>query len=181
MGRAQEGLKETELLQSLDPRNDHMAAAFYWMRQFDRAIELYRAQAQRKPNDFDPHFALSNIYALTGRHQEAISELQAMDTVQDYRELAAALGSIYASAGYERALQLYAARLQVYARTSYIPEWYIASIYGFLGDKDQAFVWLEKTYESRDGIDTLADPMWDPLRSDPRFTDLVRRVGLPSS
>jgi tetratricopeptide (TPR) repeat protein len=178
-GRVQEGIRETELLQSLDPRNDWMADAFYMTRQFDRAIELFHSRAQMKPSDFGPHWTLSNIYALTGRHPEAVSELQAMDTVLEYRELAAALGGTYESAGYEGALRMYAGRLQGYSRKNNIPPWYIASIYGFLGDKGQAFAWLEKAYKARDGMDSLADPMWDPLRSDPRFANLVRRVGLP--
>ena len=76
---------------------------------------------------------------------------------------------------------MYAARLQVYSRKNFIPTSYIASIYGFVGDKDQAFAWLEKAYKAKDGVECLADPTWDPLRSDPRFTSLVRRVGLPAA
>ena len=57
--------------------------------------------------------------------------------------------------------------------------WYIASVYGDMGDNDKAFAWLEKSYEARDGVESLNEPMWDPLRSDPRFKDLIRRVGLP--
>jgi TolB-like protein len=179
LGRVQEGMRETELLQGLDPRNERLADAFYLTRQFDRAITLYHSRAQMNPTDFSPHWILSNIYAITGRHGEAISEMQAMDAVLDYRELAAALGRAYNSAGYERALKMYAARLQEYSRKSYIPEWYIASIYGFIGDKDQAFVWLEKAYRAKN-VFGVASPMWDPLRSDPRFADLVRRLGLPA-
>ncbi len=110
-----------------------------------------------------------------------ISELQAMLSILEYRELAAELGQTYNSGGYERALEMYAARLQVYSRKSFIPTFYIASIHGFLGDKDHAFAWLEKAYTVRDGMDNLADPTWDPLRSDPRFADLVRRAGLPAA
>ena len=158
-----------------------MIDAYYYTRQFDHAIELYHSQAQTTPSDFFPHWMLSNIYALTGRHREAISELQAMDSVLEYRGLAAALGRTYNSTGYEKALKMYAARLQEYSRKSYIPDWYIASIYGFIGDKDQAFAWLEKAYKARDNMNDLANPMWDPLRSDPRFANLVRRVGLPAT
>ena len=179
LGRVQEGMRETELLQALDPRNERLADAFYLTRQFDRAITLYHSRAQMNPTDFSPHWILSNIYAITGRHREAISEMQAMDAVLDYRELAAALGRTYNSAGYERALKMYAARLEEYSRKSYIPEWYIASIYGFIGNKDQAFVWLEKAYRAKN-VMGVASPMWDPLRSDPRFADLVRRLGLPA-
>src|SRR5205823_12163942 len=78
LGRVQEGVKEDELGQELDPRNDRMIDAYYYTRQFDHAIELYHSQAQTTPSDFFPHWMLSNIYALTGRHREAISELQAM-------------------------------------------------------------------------------------------------------
>jgi len=181
LGRVQEGIRETELAQGLDPRNERMADAYFMTRQFDRAIELYNSRAQTKPSDFSPHWMLSNIYASTGRHREAISELQAMGTLLEYRDLAAALGRTYESAGYERALKMYAARLQVYSRKSFITTFYIASIYGFLGDRDQAFAWLEKAYKARDGMNDLANPMWDSLRSDPRFADLVRRVGLPAA
>ena len=104
-----------------------------------------------------------------------------MLSILEYRKLAAELGQTYNSGGYKRALELYAARLQAYSRKNFIPTFYIASIYGFLGDKDQAFAWLEKAYTARDGVDNLADPMWDPLRSDLRFAGLVRRVGLPAA
>jgi tetratricopeptide (TPR) repeat protein len=181
LGRVQEGMRESEVAQSLDPRNDRMADAYFMTRQFDRAIELYHSQAQMKPSEFDPHWRLSNIYALTGRQRETISELQAMLSILEYRELAAEVGRTYNSGGYERALEMYVARLQVYSRKSFIPTFYIASIHGFLGDKDHAFGWLEKAYTVRDGMDNLADPMWDPLRSDPRFAALVGRVGLPAA
>jgi tetratricopeptide (TPR) repeat protein len=132
------------------------------------------------PGDFFPHYRLSVIYALAGRHQDAISEMQKMLTILEYTELSDTLGRTYKSYGYEKALKFYAKRLEtLYSRTGYIPTWYIASIYGFAGDKDQGFAWLQKAYVARDGMDALADPQWDPLRSDPRFKDLVRRVGLP--
>ena len=58
---------------------------------------------------------------------------------------------------------------------------FILWVYFGMGNKEQVFAWLEKAYKSRDGTDSLFDPMWDPLRSDPRFKDLLRRVGLPQS
>ncbi len=59
---------------------------------------------------------------------------------------------------------------------------WIATIHAALGEKDLAFEWLQKAYEDRSGwlVYLKIDPMFDPLRSDPRFTDLLRRVGLPS-
>jgi TolB-like protein/DNA-binding winged helix-turn-helix (wHTH) protein/Tfp pilus assembly protein PilF len=182
LGRAQEGMKEAELAQSLDPKNERMADAFYLSRQFDRAIELYHSRAQMMPSDFSPHFALSDIYALMGRQQEAIVEVQKMLTILEYQELAATVGREYERSGFQQALKIYAKQLEeVYSQT-FIPAWYIASVYGFAGEKDQAFAWLEKSCKVRDGADSLAaDPQWDPLRSDPRFRDLLKRVGLPAS
>jgi hypothetical protein len=56
----------------------------------------------------------------------------------------------------------------------------VAACYALLGEQDQAFVWLNKEYEVRSGLVFLkADPVWDKLRSDPRFEDLLRRIGLP--
>jgi TolB-like protein/Tfp pilus assembly protein PilF len=183
LGRAQEGMREAELAQTLDPKNERMSDAFYFSRQFDRAIELYQGRAQVMPSDFFPHYALADIYALTGRQQDAITEIKKMLTVLEYQDLAETIGRVYKTSGYQQALKVYAKQLEeVYSHTTYIPEWYIASVYGFLGDKDHAFAWLEKAYKARDSVDSLlADPQWDPLRSDPRFKDLLKRVGLPAS
>ena len=73
------------------------------------------------------------------------------------------------------------AELQQLAKSRYVPSYQIATIYAGLREKDQAFTWLEKAYEERsDGLVNLkAEQRFDSLRSDPRFTDLVRRVGLP--
>jgi len=180
-GRVEEAMREYELAQRLDPKNDRMADAFYEMRQYDRAEELYKSQSQMRPSDFFPHFELANIYALTNRHGEAISEWQKMVTILEYKEMAAAIGRAYKAAGYEKALRVFGNQLEQSSSKAYIPPWFMASIYEYLGDKDQAFAWLEKAYKSKDGTDSLFDPQWDPLRSDPRFKDLLRRVGLPPS
>jgi len=180
-GRVEEATREFEVAQRLDPKNDHMADAFFEMRQYDRAIELYQSQSQVRPSDFGPHMQLAYLYALTGRHGAAISEWQKMATLLEYKEMAEAIGRAYKAAGYENALRVFAKQLEGYSRKTYIPPWFIASLYEYMGDKDQAFAWLEKAYKSRDGTDSLFDPMWDPLRSDPRFKDLLRRVGLPQS
>jgi hypothetical protein len=72
-------------------------------------------------------------------------------------------------------------QLEEISRQSYVPPFAFAFIYIGLGDKDRAFAWLEKDYEQRDNpmVFLKAESLFDPLRSDPRFQDLVRRVGLP--
>jgi len=178
-GRTQDAMDEYERAQSLDPKNDHMAEAFYLARRFDRAIELYQSQAQSRPNDIGVHNCLANIYALTGRHEEAISEWQKMAGILEYKHLSEAIGRAYKRGGYEKALRVFAHQLEASSRSSYIPLPFIASIYGYLGDRDQAIAWLQKAYEVKE-LDSLNEPAWDPLRSDPRFTELLRRVGLPT-
>jgi hypothetical protein len=67
------------------------------------------------------------------------------------------------------------------SKERYVPAFSFAVIYLGLGEKDQAFAWLEKAYEDRSSLILFlkGDPIWDPLRSDPRFADLLRRIGLP--
>ena len=178
MGRAPEAVKEFEVAQGLDPKNEHMQEAFYWTRQFDRAAELLQNGAQSRPSDFYPHYDLANIYALTGKRREAISEWQKMVAILEHKEMSEAIGRAYKTGGYEKSLRVFTRRLEASSHKTYIPAWFIASIYGYMGDKDRAFAWLEKAYEARDGADGLNDPEWDPLRTDPRFKDLLRRVGL---
>lgn len=178
-GRPQDAMAEYELAQSLDPKNDHMADAFYNARQFDRAIELYKTQAQSRPGDVGVHISLANVYALTGRHEEAISEWRKSAEILEYNSMSDAIGQAYKNSGYKGALRVFAHVLETSTQTSYVPFTFIASIYRYSGDRDQAFFWLEKAYDARDGMDCLREPLWDSLRSDPRFKDLVQRVGLP--
>jgi TolB-like protein/DNA-binding winged helix-turn-helix (wHTH) protein len=176
-GRPKEAMEQYELAQGLDPKNDHMAEAFYWTRQFDRAAELYRSQAEARPGDFYPHYALANIDVLTGKRQKAISEWQTMLTILEYTEMADSMGSTYKSSGYEKAVRGFARQMErASSHENNIPAWFIALIYADAGAKDQAFAWLEKASDAGD-LGELG-PEWDPLRSDPRFKELPRLDGL---
>jgi hypothetical protein len=72
--------------------------------------------------------------------------------------------------------------LRALSKQRYVSSYYFALIHAGLGEKDQAFAWLEKTYEERSGAAPYlkVNPIWDPLRSDPRFQELLRRIGLPA-
>ena len=72
--------------------------------------------------------------------------------------------------------------LEQLSKRKYVSPYFIAVIYSGLGERDQTFAWLEKAYQERHPYMTLigVEPVFDPVRSDPRFADLVRRVGLPS-
>jgi hypothetical protein len=75
------------------------------------------------------------------------------------------------------------AELQSLSKQRYVSPLYIAMIYSTLGEKDQAFVWLEKAYEDHAPwlIELGIEPCWDKLRADPRFANLLQRVGLPQA
>ena len=91
------------------------------------------------------------------------------------------LGYAYAMAGNRSDARAVIEKLKRSSGKSYVPAYYIASIYAALDEKNQAFAWLQRAYDQRDSQITylLCDPFIDPLRSDPRFNALVRQVGLP--
>jgi len=118
--------------------------------------------------------------------QQAIAELQEALTFNETEVLVlGALAHVYARAGQrEEALKLVAKLERIEAEErGYVAPFGIIWAYAGLGDKEQAFAWLERSYqERRDRIVWLnVDPLLEPLRSDPRFHDLVRRVGLPTA
>lgn len=179
LGRQQKAMHEAEIAQSLDPKTDRMADAFYYARQFDKAIPLQQNRAENAPSDFAPHMMMANIYSLTGHQKEAIAEWQEMGRVLEYKQMAEAIGKAYRLHGYKYALRVFAGQLEAESRHAVIPDWFIATIYGYLGDKDRAFAHLERAYKAKDGIFSLNEPAYDPLRDDPRFAVMMKKVGLP--
>ena len=92
------------------------------------------------------------------------------------------LGCVYAASGKKTEARAILHSLESKSQFNYVSPYLIASIYSQLGEKDEAFKWLEKAFDRRDGISYLvADPMMDPLRSDPRYLPLVERLHLPQS
>jgi hypothetical protein len=90
------------------------------------------------------------------------------------------LGYTYGVSGKREDAQRILDQLMEMSKRFYVPRTFIAAVYVGLGDKDQAFQWLEKAYSERDDLLYLkVAPPWSRLESDPRFTSLVRRVGLP--
>ena len=123
--------------------------------------------------------ALGKTFAQQSRYTEAIDELRKAGdpTAEPY----ATIGYVYARMGRRGDAQKVLADLKERSKHEYVAPSHIAKIYIALGDRDQAFAWLEKGYQQRDSWLTFlkGDPMYDPIRSDPRFQDLLRRIGLP--
>ena len=114
---------------------------------------------------------------------ESIAELQRAAVTGGFKKAAEAVHHAYATSGYQAALKECAKQQErEYSRGNFPFPGLVAEIYSRLLNKDKAFYWLEKAYEERDNsmVFLRVDPTYDPLRSDPRFEQLVRRVGLPN-
>ncbi|MGH9650290.1 MAG: tetratricopeptide repeat protein, partial [Terriglobales bacterium] len=155
--------------------------AYYFARQYDRAIEQQKKILELNPNYFPAHWRLGSVYVAKAMYNEAIAEYQTAIRIQSSLPLIAALGHAYARAGNEREALKIVDELKPASEQSLVSGYDIALIYAALGEEDQAFAWLDKAYEQRAGklVMVRVDPRLDPLRSDPRFKDLTRRVGLP--
>jgi TolB-like protein/Flp pilus assembly protein TadD len=181
MGRLQEAISEMQVALQLDPvssRAFHNSAfVYYFARQYDRALmQMERASAlQHEPGLLT--FALGVIYVEKGKYEEAI---QLFRTLDDQPHALGHMGNAYARMGREAEAREMISELQKHVQSEGIGRYEIALVYAGLGEKDEAFAWLEKSFAARDkGLAYLKiDPPLDPLRSDSRFQDLLRRVGL---
>ncbi|MFN2513927.1 MAG: protein kinase [Pyrinomonadaceae bacterium] len=186
MGRTHESLVESLRALEIDPLslplNAHLAWHYVYARQYDQAIEQCRKTIEMDPNFPQAHDFLAGAYEQKGMHQEAIAEFQkGISLSGDSLHIRAELGHAYAVAGKKEEALKIMDELKRLSKETYISPYDVAMIYVGLGQKDQAFDWLEKAYQERsDWLRYLkVDPRLDPLRSDLRFPDLVRRVGLP--
>jgi len=196
-GRLDEGMREYERAQEVDPGKDHLAGALYSRRQFDSLIELERASLAKDPDPgrsaYDSavtHKTLMVAYARTGRQKESIEELRQALLAYGYNNLADDLRRGYARGGYREALREWLEGVQK-EKPEFPFHWIAAYAHVELGEPDAAFAWLPKMEPDYDvvawqdanvfpNLVTLRiEPMWDPLHADPRFEQLVRQVGFP--
>ncbi len=182
MGRLQEAISEMQLALQLDPVSSrafqNSAFVYYYARQYDPALlQMQRAAAlQHEPGLLT--FALAIIYVEKGKYEEAIQQFQKLG---DQPHALGHMGNAYARMGREAEARAMISELQKHVQNTGVGIYEIALVYAGLGEKDEAFAWLEKAFAARDkGLTCLKiDPCLDPLRSDSRFQDLVRRVGFP--
>ncbi|HEV2493396.1 MAG TPA: winged helix-turn-helix domain-containing protein [Terriglobia bacterium] len=191
MGRREEGLRECQISQQLDPTGDPMrdVDSLYWAGEEDRAIALAQKLAQADPGEGYIHHALYRYYARKGMYREASREMgRVLDLFGDPDGAERVVRALSSSGG-RAGLRQSARELQRWMTTKrgYCPG-NLAAVYAILGDKNRAFYWLEEQYKHHDlGWLTMDVPleglksehMFDSLRSDPRYKDLLRRVGLP--
>jgi DNA-binding winged helix-turn-helix (wHTH) protein/TolB-like protein/Tfp pilus assembly protein PilF len=183
-GRVDEAVSELKRAQQVDPLSLTINSVVGWMlyfaRDYDKAIEQEKIVLEMDPNFALAHRYLGLAYEQKGMYEEAISEFQRSRTLSATRPLdSGSLGYAYALAGRPaEARQIVTKAIEGWPQT-YFPALDIALVYVGLNEKDLAFEWLEKAVEEHSPwlIHLNVDPRFDPIRSDPRFTRLVRRVG----
>jgi TolB-like protein/Tfp pilus assembly protein PilF len=185
-GRFDEALAQIRRAQELDPLSLPINMTLGWIlltaRQNDQSVEQLRKTLEMDPNFVLTHHRLGLVYEQQGKYEEAIEEFKQVLKLTGGKPLGmAALAHAYASSGQRAEAQKILAELREQSKLRFVSPASVAAIYVALGDKDEGFVWLEKAEKARDGIlaRLKVDSRFDSLRSDPRFTDLMRRVGLP--
>ena len=186
LGRIEEAKVEIQRALQLDPLslviNSAAGRVLYLARQYDQAIEQYRKTLEMDQNFFPPLREIGMPYEQKGQYREAITAFQkARAMAPDDMYVAGWLGHAYAISGNRAEAQRLLDKLQERSQKRYVPAYSRSVIFTGLGNKDQAFEWAQKAYEEREEwLGYLkVEPAFDPLRSDPRFQDLLRRMNLP--
>ena len=184
LGKHREALDEIAQAHRLDPlsmtNNAEVVRTLYYGRQYEQAVEEAR-KAEQLDNEFPrTHFWLGRVYEQMGKYSDAIAEAERVgpspDSILSLTEMAYA----YAKAGKSAEARALLRKLEARAKRAYVPAYDLAVVHLALGQNEAALQWLQKAYDEHDWamVVLAVEPRLDPLRSDPRFQELLRKVGL---
>ncbi|MEO8572932.1 MAG: winged helix-turn-helix domain-containing protein [Pyrinomonadaceae bacterium] len=185
MGRLDESIEEARIALTLEPLSSsaqsHLGLALYRARRFDEAAAELQKALEFNPKAFDAHIFLGFVYVQQRKSDQAISEFKIVADMSDQNpSMRALLAYAYASAGKHAEAEAILKEFDPHTGKQPVSQIETALIYTALGEKDRAFEWLEKAYDERAwqlGF-LKVEPIFDPLRDDPRLADLMRRVNL---
>lgn len=185
-GRIEESIVASDRARRLDPFSLSISVQRGFLlenaRRYEESIAQLRSVIEMDPNHYQAYWTLGHTYAAQGRFDEAIAAAEkAVDLSERVPGALAILGLAYGMAGRKAEARKILNELLELNKTRYVTPAALANVYIGLDEKDEAFVWLEKAFQERSNYLAFLKvfPIVDPLRSDPRFADLVRRVGLP--
>jgi len=188
MGRLDDAIAEEQRAQELEPLsliiNTNLGTLLYLARQYDEAINQYRKALEIDSNFIIAYWMLGLAYEQKSMFDESIAEFQKAVALSGGSALPMALlGHAYAMAEQKGEALKVLDELNELSKRVYVSSYRIAAIYACLEETKQAFEWLRRAYEERDVWLTWlrVDPVFDDLRSDPRFQELLRLVGLAST
>jgi len=185
MRRTQEWNPEIHRALELDPFNPFFPCFYGWHlvygQRYDEAIAQFHKVLATEPDFSSAHMGLWGAYYKKGMTEEALAEARKFFSVLHDREVVAALTRGYSEGNYARAMHLGAEVLAARSKRAHVPAVRIARLYAHAGDKEQVLYWLQRACDQRETplshLGVAWD--WDFVRSDPRFQDLLRQVGLP--
>ena len=184
--RFDEALAHITRAQELEPVSQSVSAdvgeIYYWARRYDPAIDTLNAAIEIEPGFAMARNILGLTYLKAGRLHEALQELEAARALDTGPRMLSTLGHAYGLARQGAKAQRVLDDLMASSRQRYTSSFALAVVYAGLGDNDQAFRWLEQAYTDRSDSMVILNvyPVLDGLRHDPRFADLLERVGLTS-
>jgi len=186
LGRLTEARAELERAQELDPFSLLVQAnggvISYFGRRYDEAIQELQKISELDPHFFVPHWGMGLCYEQKGKYEDAIAQFQkTIELSGRGANTIASLGHVFGLAGRPSEAQKILLELKARSKKRYVSSYQVALVELGLGYKDQAIRELETAFEERSTLLTCLkmDPRFDPLRSDSRFQDLLRRFGLP--
>ena len=186
LGRFEEATRELELAMLIDPLSPHsywsLTLTLFLTGQYEKAIEEVQKTFEIE-RDYKPAlYLLGRTYEKCGRLDEAIEVFKRLLALSNAPLFLGAMGHSYALSGNHREARQVLSDLDQQSKRCYVSAYSQAIIHLALGDKDQTFTCLEKAYAARCEMMTWLriDPDFNSVRNDPRFIDLLRRVGLGS-
>jgi TolB-like protein/DNA-binding winged helix-turn-helix (wHTH) protein/tetratricopeptide (TPR) repeat protein len=185
MGRFDEAKIEMEKAQALDPSsltiNVGRGRLYYFSRQYDEALQHFKNILAVEPNEGSMRFSLNAVYIQKQMYDEIVEEsLKTMKAYGAPPERIEKIRETYRTSGWQGVLRDELENIEKKAARERVDPHRLALLYMRLGRKDEAFVWLEKALEERHpaAIQFKIEPAFDPLRGDPRFAELIRKIGL---
>lgn len=182
MGRFDEAITEIKRAHELDPLSliisTDVAKVYTLARRYDEAIEQYQRALEMDPEFAEAHALLGLTYSVKGLSEEAIGEFHKIKDLENNPAYLCWLVYAYGKAGKRVEAERTLSRIKELSKQTYVSPYWMTYVYAGLGDRDEVFKWLERVFEERasgGAVSLKVNPLYDSLRADSRYDDLLRR------